>query len=119
MILKLQDFDTLKGLAEKNPAALERLRLHHINKLIDDAPPQLQRRLRGLQFKIDAQISLQNTPMAACIKLTQMMNESFEHLRETLNYLSKGGTEPMFMETQSGCAEIIQFPQHKHSKQKI
>jgi len=92
MSLELPDFDTLKELAEKNPDALEALRQKHINSLIENAPPQHQQRLKGLQFQIDAQRKIHSTPLAACIKISQMMHDSFHEMRELLNGMADGTT---------------------------
>jgi len=88
---ELPDFDTLKQLAEHNPEALEILRQQHIDALIESAPENTQHRLRGLQFQIDAQRRIHPTPMAACIKLSQMMHESFSDLRYLLNEFTNQG----------------------------
>ncbi len=90
---ELPDFDTLKQLAENNPRALEELRQQFVNDLIDNAPADLQRRLRGLQFQIDAQRRIHKTPMAACIKISQMMYDSFSELRYLLNDVTGQGPE--------------------------
>lgn len=90
---ELPDFDTLKKMAEQNPNALEELRQQFVNDLIDNAPPDLQRRLRGLQFQIDAQRRIHKTPMAACIKLSQMMYDSFSELRYLLNDVTGQGPQ--------------------------
>lgn len=82
---ELPDFDTLKAMAEQDPEGLENLRQQHVNALIDQAPEPMRRRLRGLQFQIDAQRQIHTTPLAACIKLSQMMYESFSELRYLLN----------------------------------
>lgn len=82
---ELPDFDTLKQMAEENPEGLEALRKRHVDALINNAPQAMQRRLRGLQFQIDAQREIHSTPMAACIKLSQMMYDSFSELRYLLN----------------------------------
>ncbi len=88
---ELPDFDTLKEMAEKDPQALEALRQQHVDALIESAPSNTRRRLRGLQFQIDAQRSIHPTPMAACIKLSQMMYESFSELRYLLNEFTEQG----------------------------
>ena len=90
---ELPDFDTLKAMAEQNPQALEDLRQQFVNDLIANAPPAVQRRLRGLQFQIDAQRRIHKNPLAACIKLSEMMYESFSELRYVLNDVTGMGPE--------------------------
>ncbi len=82
---QLPDFDTMLELAENNPHELEDIRKAAIEALISSAPVEMQRRLRGLQFQIDAHCSIANNPMASCIKISEMMHQSFHKLRWALN----------------------------------
>ncbi|WP_317931537.1 DUF3135 domain-containing protein [Halioxenophilus sp. WMMB6] len=82
---ELPDFDTLAKLSKENPEAFERLRMQHINALLERAPSHMQRRLRGLQFQIDAKRQAASNPMQACIMISRMMHESFDALRKALN----------------------------------
>ncbi len=83
--MNLPDFDELVALAQSNPAELERLRREMIEEVIASASNErTQRRLRGLQFRIDATIRLSRTPMAACLTISRMMHDSFMELRESL-----------------------------------
>ncbi len=88
MSFQIPDFDTLKEIAEKNPEALESYRQHLISSVIMDAPTEFRARLRGLQFQIDCQRHLQSTPLAACIKISQMMHDSLFNLTGLLNKFS-------------------------------
>lgn len=81
---QLPPFDELLTMANEQPEQLEVLRQKMINEIIDQAKPQFQKRLRGLQFQIDAQRKIAKTPLAACIKLSSMMMDSFEKLRNEL-----------------------------------
>ncbi|MDX9874782.1 MAG: DUF3135 domain-containing protein [Spongiibacteraceae bacterium] len=83
---ELPSFDTLRHLAEHDPEQLETLRHHLAEQLIAGAStPQLQARLRGLQFEIDMRVRLAPNPIAACITVSQMMHRSLEQLQRTLN----------------------------------
>ncbi len=91
----LPNFDELVKLAQEDPEALEALRQEHVNKLIDNATPSYQNRLRGLQFQIDANRKIHSdSPMGSCMKISQMMHESFADLRGWLNHLS-GLNDPL------------------------
>lgn len=80
------DFNYLSQLAKTNPEELERFRAAEIEKIIQNASPKNQKRLRGIQFQIDAKNKIhRNSPMGACIELSKMMHESFEKLRQNLN----------------------------------
>lgn len=112
----LPSFDTLMTMAQTNPEGFERLRQREVDTLIASAPEQIQQRLHGLQFQIDAQREIQKTPMAACIKISNMMHESFAQLRELLSQFGQQNA-PLVLrpaEPQPGpvlqTAEIIDFP---------
>jgi len=91
----LPNFDELVKLAQEDPEALEALRQEHINKIIDNATPSYQNRLRGLQFQIDANRKIHSdSPMGSCMKISQMMHESFADMRGWLIHLS-GLNDPL------------------------
>lgn len=85
MSVDLPEFDVLVKMAQDDPEKLEQLRQDACEQLIQSAPEEYQRRLRGLQFKIDMERRKAKTPMAACIKISEMMHDSFEKLRDSLN----------------------------------
>ncbi len=78
------DVETLIHMAKNDPAALEAFRQREIDALISSAPDGIQRRLRGLQFQIDAKRSLHSSPMGACIELSQMMFDAVYKLNDAL-----------------------------------
>ncbi|SEQ22141.1 Protein of unknown function [Amphritea atlantica] len=83
------DFDHLSELAQIKPQVLERYLRWQINKLISRAKPEERVRLRQLQFRIDAIRYRSKTPLAACIKISQMMHDELWRLRQTLNYTTE------------------------------
>ncbi len=83
-----QKFDELLELAQSDPEALERYRQQQIEETLSEAPEYIRARLQGLQFQIDAQRRLHHNPMGSCIKLSQMMQESFQQLQEMLDRLT-------------------------------
>lgn len=86
---KTLSFDTLMDMAKNNPEQLEAYRQQEIEKIINAAPESYRRRLRGLQFQIDANRQLHaHSPMGSCIKISEMMHQSFNELRFYLNQLS-------------------------------
>ncbi len=89
-----QKFDELMALAQSDPQALELYRQQQIEALLKDAPQYLRTRLEGLQFQIDAQRALHPTPMGACLKLSEMMQDSFYQLQELLSDFDKGTALP-------------------------
>lgn len=80
----LPDFDELAEMAQQNPDQLEALRLQMIEETISQAEEHKQRKLRGLQFHIDMEIRRAKSPMAACIKISEMMHHSLQNLRASL-----------------------------------
>lgn len=83
----LPEFDVMAELAQRLPDVLEEIRLSLSEDTITQASEGNQRKLRGLQFKIDMQCRRAKNPLAATIKLSQMMHESFSALRDQLNTL--------------------------------
>lgn len=85
MSYDLPDFDELKKLHETDPERLEALRTELTDALISEAPEEHQKRLLGLQWKIDQEVAKAKSPMASCIAVSGMMNESFDRLKDALN----------------------------------
>lgn len=109
-------FDTLLKLAKEQPEELEKLRLEQVDFIINQAPENCQRRLRGLQFQIDSQRKLHcDSPMGACMKISQMMHESFAELRVWLNDIT-GLNDPLrnemdvFQSEPKMAAKVLNFP---------
>ncbi len=74
MINELPEFDVLVEMARNDPQGLERLRNQLTNKVIDAQEDALKKqRLKGLAFQIDMERKRAGTPMAATIKLSEMM----------------------------------------------
>lgn len=69
------DFDEWKDLAASDPQAFESRRREIIERQICRAPEQLQRRLRGLQWKIDIVRQRYRDPRVSSAKLFDMMWE--------------------------------------------
>lgn len=83
-LTELPDPDELHRLAEQQPEALEALRQHMVQQLIDQSPQRLKPRLQGLQFRIDMERERCKTPMAACLRLSTMMHDCLADLHDSL-----------------------------------
>ncbi len=71
---ELPDFDVLVNMARHNPKALEELRSRLTQQVVEAQPdPTKQQRLRGLAFQIDMKRQKARNPMAATIRLSEMM----------------------------------------------
>ncbi len=89
------DFDAWSALATSDPHRFEQQRTNLINEVIGFASKKRQQRLRCLQWRIDNIRKTSSTPLAACIKLSNMMHESVwgrGGLQEKLYMLSGAGT---------------------------
>ncbi|MFG0835418.1 DUF3135 domain-containing protein [Aeromonas bivalvium] len=85
--MELPDFDTLKRLAASEPQLLETLLYEQIEAVIASAGPDQQRRLRGLQFQVDCQRRLAKNPIDSCIRIVNMMQETFFLMHCEMNRL--------------------------------
>jgi len=89
--MELPDFDTLKELAANEPSRLDAILEQQIEQLMARASPDQQRRLRGLQFKIDVQRQLAKNNLDSCIRIANMMRESFYLMRsEMIQFREEG-----------------------------
>lgn len=92
------DFDEWSALARSDPAAFEQRRLELIEEFLRDLPAHDQRRLRGLQFRIDMERRRARTPMAACLRLSAMMWDSLlgsRGLKNALDSLLNAAVSPI------------------------
>ena len=102
------DFEKWVMLASSEPNSFEKLRQDKISALIESAPKKQQHRLLCLQWRID-QIREKNndSPMAACIAISELMWDTFGRLSDLLQHQAENGlsapTPPMQ-------ANIIPFP---------
>jgi Protein of unknown function (DUF3135) len=102
----LIDFDQWSDLARSDPEAFEAKRSEVIEEIIAAMPAHKQHRMRCLQWKIDQVRNQCRTPMAACIKLSEMMWDSLVGpggLNETLERLRGGDYRP------PASARILEF----------
>lgn len=105
MSYDLPEFDKLREMAQRNPEQLERLRIELCDQLIQEAPEQYRRKLRGLQFRVDMERRRAKSPMAACIAISGMMHDSFDRLRQTLNDAT-GNAASGYLDTPSREVEV-------------
>ncbi len=94
------EFEAWADLAENDPPAFEDLRQAAIEEAIQQAPAGSQQRLRGLQWRIDQERRRARTPLAACIRISQMMWESVTGdggLLQALRGLQAASNEPADM----------------------
>lgn len=75
--IDVSDHERLSQLVRDDPQAFETLRNELIADFIGHEPEKYQRRLRGLQFRVDCLRRLSHTPLAAFLKIQTLMWESF------------------------------------------
>lgn len=80
------DFDEWSALARTDPEAFDLKRRTWINDSIGHGADQ--RRLRGLQCRIDLERMRAHTPLKACLRLSSLMWDSFYELCDTSVLLS-------------------------------
>ena len=106
------DFEYWSILASTDPQKFEQLRQDKISAAIDRATSQRQQRLRGLQWKIDRiREQHKDSATAACLAISELMWETFEHLAELLQSQAEDGlsvSTPVIQEN------IIPFPTKHH-----
>ena len=62
------NFDLVMKLHREDPEKLEKIQRKIVQEFIEGAPEESQRKLKGLQFKVDAQRSLSKNPMQSYLK---------------------------------------------------
>jgi len=88
------DFSEWSELANSDPEAFELRRQQAIEQAILAMPDNKQKRIRGLQWRIDQERRMAKSPMAACIKLSNMMWEQVLGDNGLLNSLKNIEKEP-------------------------
>ncbi len=81
------DFDRWRALADRDPEAFEAAREAAIAELMRQIPEERQRRLQGLQWRIDTVRSMAPNPTAAFLSLSEMMWDSFYRQQRMLKQL--------------------------------
>jgi hypothetical protein len=74
------DFDKWSELSKQDPEAFEALRKQSISEFIEGCAESRQERLRCLQWKIDTIRGRHDTPLSACVAISDMMWDSLERL---------------------------------------
>jgi len=102
---RLPAFDVLVDMARNDPQGLETLRRSLTDAVITAASNEAtRRRLQGLQFLVDVERRKATTPLAATIRISEMMCRSLAELRRCMvEPFSADGDKP----TNDGSAEII------------
>ena len=85
MTTRLPAFEVLVDMARNDPEGLETLRRSLTSAVIASArSANSRRRLQGLQFKVDVERRRAATPLAATIRISEMMCRSLADLHASL-----------------------------------
>jgi hypothetical protein len=82
---RLPAFDVLVDMARNDPKGLETLRRSLTDAVIAAASNDTtRRRLQGLQFRVDMERRRATTPLAATIRISEMMCKSLAELHRSM-----------------------------------
>jgi len=84
-LYKLPSFDDMIAMAQNDPEAFEAMRNEAIETTILSAPERSQRRLRGLQFQMDADRQLASSEFEAMLRSNKRLMKSYQALRQTMD----------------------------------
>ncbi len=85
MKARLPGFDVLVDMARNDPEGLETLRRSLTDAVIAGASSDTtRRRLQGLQFRVDLERRRAGTPLAAAIRISEMMCHSLASLHASM-----------------------------------
>ena len=85
MKTRLPTFDVLVDMARNDPQGLETLRRSLTEAVISAATNDAtKRRLKGLQFRVDMERARAATPLAATIRISEMMCRSLADLHKSM-----------------------------------
>lgn len=104
------DFDDWSALARRDPEAFERRRAEVLENFIQQMPESKQHRMRCLQWRVDRVRERASNPVAACIRLSQMMWESLMGdggLLEALEDFQHGRRSPRLSQPS---ARVVRLP---------
>ena len=100
------DFDSWATLARTDQYAFELKRKRILEAVIAEAPARNQTQLRRMQWKLDRIREIAPTPLAACVRMQELMWESVlgdNGLLERLQQLPTSSPPP------ANSAEILEF----------
>jgi len=100
------DFDAWTNLFCDDPQAFEKQRTRAIEQLIRQAPAHKQQRLRCLQWKLDQIRRISPTPLAASVRMNQLLWESLAGADGLLDRLQR----PCTARQRRYTARVIPFP---------
>ena len=108
--LTILDFDEAVVLARQDPEAYEQYRLDAIEALISSASRKNQQHLRRLQWRIEQERKRAPNPTAACVKIYQMMWDSFSGDNGFVDIICNGNYPSRNASNTTPKAKVLSFP---------
>jgi hypothetical protein len=110
------DFDEAMELARTDPEAFEQYRHDVIEALIARAPERNRQHLRCLQWRINQERERASNPIAACVKLYQMMWDSFAGECGLIDTILNARSSPDSMKSLLPKAKVLSFSREATTK---
>lgn len=107
--LTILDFDEAVALARQDPEAYEQYRLDAVEALITRASRKNQQHLRRLQWRIDQERKRAPNASAACVKIYQMMWDSFSGDNGFVDIICNGNYPERNASDKATKAKILSF----------
>jgi DNA-directed RNA polymerase len=102
------EFDDWKNLYNSDPELFEKYRKQLLEQQIALAPESSRPRLLGLMFQMEAEALRSRTPIGLSLRLSAMMMDEFEKLRQYLALITGDRTEiNTSLQSNQQTAEII------------
>ena len=113
MKTRLPAFDVLVDMARNDPEGLETLRRSLTDAVISNATNDAtRRRLKGLQFRVDMERARAATPLAATIRISEMMCRSLADLHRSMVAPASLAIEHSAANDDSRASNVIDFERH-------
>lgn len=109
MTTRLPAFEVLVDMARNDPEGLETLRRSLTNAVIATASNEnARRRLEGIQFRVDLERRRAPTPLAATIRISEMMCRSLADLHAS--FVTPMDTELEVGSVDAAVDNVVPFP---------
>lgn len=107
------DYEKWALLARENPTKFEKIRQREIERMILASPSSIQKRLRGLQWRIDMERRKCPNALSACLRLYTMMWDAVTEdngFVNALNSLKNMNEFRKWRQSDVNNAKILYFP---------
>lgn len=107
-----ESFEYWSKLAKEDPELFEQKRREALEAVINNAPVSMQQRLRGLQWRIDAERRTAKNPLSSCVKIYNMMWDKVygeNGLLEALDTMLTGAPKSKSDAKEPNTADVVAF----------